>query len=238
MLLALWSPKGGAGTSVLAAACALVLARKAEGARLADLGGDQPAIFALVSEPETGLADWLVAGPEAPVDALDRLSVTAAPGVALLPRGSADPASRPLPPATAGAALAVALRDGPVPTIVDAGGASTPAARALVEVSDASVVVLRGCYLGLRRAVRTPLLGRAAGAVVLEEQARSLGAAEIADVLDLAVLARVPVRASIARAVDAGVLAARLPDALIRPTARLLARVDLLAERAVSERER
>jgi Flp pilus assembly CpaE family ATPase len=40
MLLALWSPKGGSGTSVLAAACALVLARHGAGARLADLGGD------------------------------------------------------------------------------------------------------------------------------------------------------------------------------------------------------
>jgi hypothetical protein len=239
MLLALWSPKGGAGTSVLAAACALVLARRAEGARLADLGGDQPAIFALVSDPGTGLADWLAAGPEAPADALDRLSVTAAPGVALLPRGgSPDRTLAPLPAASAGAALGVALRDGPVPTIVDAGTASTPAARALVEVADVAVMVLRGCYLGLRRAVHSPLLGRSAGAVLVEEQARSLGPAEVADVLDLAVVARVPVRASIARAVDAGVLAARLPDAIARPTARLLGRVGLLADRAASDRDR
>src|SRR6516164_8423946 len=46
MLLALWSPKGGSGTSVLAAAAALVLARgPAGGCQLADLDGDQPAIF-------------------------------------------------------------------------------------------------------------------------------------------------------------------------------------------------
>ena len=78
MLLAFWSPKGGSGTSVLAAACSLVLARDADGARLADLAGDQPAIFALAAEPETGLGDWLAAGPEAPPDALDRLTVAAA----------------------------------------------------------------------------------------------------------------------------------------------------------------
>jgi hypothetical protein len=216
---------------VLAAACALVLARKADGARLADLAGDQPAIFALASEPETGLADWLAAGPEAPSDALDRLAITAAPGVALLPRGGAsDGTLAPLPAAEAGAALAVALRDGTVPTIVDAGSAETPARRALVEVADVSMVVVRGCYLGLRRAVHSPLLGRAAGVVLVEEQGRSLGAAEVADVLDLPVVARVPVRSSIARAVDAGVLAARLPDALTRPTARLLARVELLGD--------
>jgi len=231
MLLALWSPKGGAGTSVLAAACSLVLARRADGARLADLAGDQPAIFALASEPATGLSDWLAAGPEAPPDALDRLTVAAAPGIALLPRGSADRALAPQPAAEAGAALAVALRDGPVPTIVDAGSATTPASRALVEVADASVVVLRGCYLGLRRAVHSPLLPRAAGTALVEEQGRSLGAAELTDVLDRPVLARIPARASIARAVDAGVLAARLPDALARPTARLLTRLQLLADR-------
>jgi hypothetical protein len=231
MLLALWSPKGGSGTSVLAAACALVLARRAEGARLADLAGDQPAIFALASEPATGIGDWLAAGPEAPPDALERLGVAAAPGITLLPRGSVDRALAPQPAAEAGAALAVALRDGPVPTIVDAGSAVAPASRALVEIADASVAVLRGCYLGLRRAVHSPLLPRAVGTVLVEEQGRSLGAVELTDVLDQPVLARIPARASVARAVDAGVLAARLPDALARPTARLLTRLGLLADR-------
>jgi MinD-like ATPase involved in chromosome partitioning or flagellar assembly len=231
MLLALWSPKGGSGTSVLAAACALVLARDADGARVADLAGDQPAIFALASEPDTGLADWLAAGPEAPVDALERLAVTAAPGVALLPRGSAARPLAPQPAAEAGAALAVALRDGSVPTIVDAGTAAGPAARAVVEVADMSVVVLRPCYLALRRAVRSPLLERAAGAVLIEEAGRALGPTEVRDVLDRTVLARIPSRGAIARAVDAGVLSARLPEPLARPTARLLTRLGLPATR-------
>ena len=94
-LLTLWSPKGGSGTSVFAAACALVLARSS-GARLVDLGGDQPAIFGLGAEPGTGVADWLEAGPGAPTDALDRLAIEAAPGVALIPAG--DPPRRALAP--------------------------------------------------------------------------------------------------------------------------------------------
>lgn len=231
MLIALWSPKGGSGTSVLAAACALVLARDGDGARLADLAGDQPAIFGLAADPETGLGDWLAAGPEAPADALERLAVAAAPGVILVPRGSTDRALTPVPAAEAGAALAVALRDGPVPTVVDAGGASGPASRAMVEVADVSVVVLRGCYLALRRAVHSPLLPRATGVALVEELGRSLGSPEVRDVLDRPVLTRVPVRPAVARAVDAGVLAARLPDALARPAARLLARVGLIADR-------
>ena len=231
MLLALWSPKGGSGTSVLAAASALVLARRAAGARLADLDGDLPAILGLAADPPTGLADWLAAGTEAPVDALARLAVPAAPGVALLPRGVTDPALAGVPAAEAGAALAVALRDGPVPTVIDAGSANTPAARAVVEVADVSVVVVRGCYLALRRGVHDPLLASATGVILIEEPGRSLGAIEVADVLDCQVLARVPLRPAIARAVDAGVLSSRLPDALARPVARFLESVELLADR-------
>ena len=150
-------------------------------------------------------------GPGAPTDALDRLAVEAAPGVALIPRGLEAAALAPRPAAEAGAALAVALRDGPVPTLVDAGTADDPAARALLEVSDATIVVVRGCYLTLRRSVQHPAVARAAGIVVVEEPGRAIGAKEIADVLGRPVLARVPARDSIARAVDAGVLAHRLP---------------------------
>ena len=234
MLLALWSPKGGSGTSVLAAACCLVIARdpaSTAGARLADLAGDQPAIFGLGADPELGLVDWLAAGPEAPIEAIDRLTVEVAPGVALLPRGGAARVLAPVPAAEAGAALAVALGDSSVPTIADCGSATDPATRAITEVADVSVVVVRGCYLALRRAVRAPALARTTGAVLVEEPGRSLTAHEVADVLDVPVLARVPVRGGIARAVDAGVLAARLPDPLARPAATLLQRSGLLPAR-------
>jgi CO dehydrogenase nickel-insertion accessory protein CooC1 len=228
MLVVLWSPKGGSGTSTLAAACALVLARHSGGARLADLGGDQPALFGLGADPATGLADWLAAGPEAPTDALERLAVEAAPGVVLLPRGA--PGDTPAA-AEAGAALAVALRDGPVVTVVDAGTAAAPAARAVLETTDVSVVVVRACYLALRRAVRAPALARASGVAMVAEPARSLGAKEVADVLDRQVLIEVPVRPGIARAVDAGVLASRMPDVLARAAGELLGRLGLLRAR-------
>jgi cellulose biosynthesis protein BcsQ len=227
VLLALWSPKGGSGTSVFTAACAVVLARDAGAAgvvRVADLDGDQPAIFALGADPELGLLDWLGAGPEAPTEALDRLLVEVAPGIGLLPRGGRAPALAPVAAAEAGAALAVALGDGAVPTLVDCGTAAEPATRGVVEVADVSVVVLRGCYLALRRAVHAPALARTTGAVLVEEQGRSLSSRDVSDVLDVPVLARVPVKAAVSRAVDAGVLAARLPDLLARPAADLLQR--------------
>lgn len=230
MLLALWSPKGGSGTSVLAAACAAVLARRG-GCRLADLGGDQPAILGLGADPETGLAEWLATGPDAPPDALDRLTVEVAPGLTLVPPGTPRSVRTPAPSAEAGAALGAALRSSEVPCVVDAGRADSPAVRMVVEVADASVIVVRGCYLTLRRAVHTSLTARAAGIAFVDEPGRSLGATEARDVLDRPVLVRVPVRAAIARAVDAGVVALRPPEPLARAADRLVERV-ALASRA------
>ncbi len=230
MLIALWSATGGSGTSVFTAACALVLAREARdaghatGVRVADLAGDLPAVFGLGAEPDVGLADWLAAGPEAPTDALDRLATEVAPGIALLPLGgAAEPLCAVAP--EAGAALAVALAHGPSPVLADCGTAREPTLRAVVEVADVAVVVLRSCYLSLRRAVHSPSLRHTAGVVLLDEPERSLGAHAIAEVLDLPVLARIPAKPRIARAVDAGVLGTRLPDQLARAATDVVRRV-------------
>src|SRR5688500_12056221 len=121
VLLALWSPKGGSGTSVVAAAAALVSAGRGE-TRLADLGGDQPAILGLrlqpsFSGPAEGRAGLLAAGPSTPTEWLDDMAVPVVPGLTLLPLGPEVGAG--VSP-EAGAALAVALRDGGV-AVLDAG---------------------------------------------------------------------------------------------------------------------
>lgn len=226
VLLAVWSPKGGSGVTVVAAGLAVTLSRSRHpaGARLADLAGDAAALFGVAVEPATGLADWLAQGVEAPTDALDRIAVSLTPSLRLLPRGGDD---GPLPGDDAtGAALAVAL-DG-VPTILDAGVARDPAARAAVRTADVSIVVVRACYLALRRAVRDDLLPSCAGVVVIEETGRAIPAPEVAQVLGRPLLARVPVTVSVARAVDAGLYGQRLPGPLKRPFARVLEVTGLL----------
>jgi cellulose biosynthesis protein BcsQ len=238
MLLSLWSPKGGSGTSVLAAACAVVISAE-RAARLVDLDGDQAAVLGLGpaaaasangvggADGSHGVRDWLAAGPTAPADALARLAVDVAPGLALLPPGASDRNASGQTGQTgeAGAALGVVLRDEGGVVVADCGRGDDAASRALVEVSDLSVVVLRPCYLALRRAATDDLVRTASGVVVVEEQGRALGTREVADVLGVPVLATVPVRAAIARVVDAGVLVARLPDALARPVRALLHRL-------------
>lgn len=229
MSLTFWSPKGGSGTSVFAAACALTLARiHPSGVRLADLAGDQAAILGLPADPGPGLSAWLATGPEAPTEALDRLAVEVAPGLDLLPTGElgAEPVSTPS--ADAGAALAAALAAGPRRAVVDAGTAVGAASRAVVEVADAAVAVIHPCYLALRRSVASPVLGRCRGVVVVEEAGRALTERDVHDVLRLPVLARVPMRAAVARAVDAGTLTGRLPSDLARPARAVLGAVGLL----------
>ena len=229
-LLAFWSPKGGSGTSVVAAACALHAAQTLGAARLVDLCGDQPAILGLGADPETGVADWLAIGPEAPTDALDRLGVEVVPGLSLVPHGRSVGVLEPVAAAEAGAALAVALRDGPL-TIVDVGVPVSPVARAVIEVADVSLLVMRECYVSLRRAVRNPMTARAAGVVVVQEPGRSLGPTDLAQVLARPVIARVPTRDAICRAVDAGTLPARLPEPLARAASRIVRELGLEGNR-------
>jgi len=92
-------------------------------------------------------------------------------------------------------------------------------------VADAHVIVVRGCYLALRRAMRVEVTSSAAGVVYVDEPSRSLGTRDVASVLGLPILATVPLRASTARAVDAGVLATRLPDSLARAARDVLRHV-------------
>ena len=71
MLIACWSTKGGVGTSVVAAALALLLGRTPTAAAvLADLAGDAPAVLGLPEPASPGLAGWLSAGDRVPADAL------------------------------------------------------------------------------------------------------------------------------------------------------------------------
>lgn len=220
MLIACWSPKGGCGTTVTSVALGLVLAAaEPSGALLADLAGDVPAVLGLPDASGLGLADWLSADTDVPDDALQRLETEAGPGLALLPTGGATRAG--LERADRGSRLAVALAGDPRPVVADCGLASDGAPLAVAAGADVSLLVLRPCYLALRRALAAPI--RPSGIVLVNEEERSLGSRDMEDVLGAPVYAVVPVEASIARAVDAGLLARRLPRHLATAAQRVAA---------------
>jgi MinD superfamily P-loop ATPase len=85
-----------------------------------------------------------------------------------------------------------------------------------------SLLVTRPCYLALRQALHLGITGAVTGVVVVTEPGRALGVDDVAAVTGLPVIATVPLRAEVARAVDAGVLADCLPDPLATAADQIL----------------
>lgn len=212
MLVACWSSKGGAGTTVVAASLALIFARRPRGSVLVDLAGDAPAALGLPEPEGPGVAGWLAAGPEVPADALHRLEHQASEGLVLLPRGVG-----PLAADRAEVLTALLAADGR-PVVADCGADPGGAALTLAAGATRSVLVTRACFLSLRRAVAAPL--RPSEVVLLREPGRSLTRDDVEECLGAPVVAEVTVDPGVARAVDAGLLATRLPRGLARELGR------------------
>jgi len=92
-------------------------------------------------------------------------------------------------------------------------------------ISDASgyrLLVTRGCYMALRRAVHEEAVKHIDGIILVEEPGRALGRREVADVIGKPIVATIPVKDTICRAIDAGVLVHRLPNDLRRAARDIL----------------
>lgn len=197
------SAKGGSGATVTAASAALALAAEHGRAVLVDLGGDAPAALGAAEPVGPGVNDWLAESSTASGQDLmlganavdDRLMILhrGAPSIDGLPRWSA---------------LAETLTGVPSPVVVDAGTLPVPE---LHEAATDVLLVIRPCYLALRRALGLP---RPSGVIVLVEAGRALSSRDIESVLSVSVVAEIGVDPSIARAVDAGLLSSRMPQLL------------------------
>jgi hypothetical protein len=224
VVTACWSVKGGAGTTVVAASLGILRAhRSSAGCLLADLAGDLPATLGLPPSAggPPGLAGWLAAAPDVLPDALARLEVVVAEGIALLPRGPGGLA--PAGSELLAAVLAGDHRD----VVVDCGRLSEdePGARA-VAVTDAiltgaarSLLVLRPCYVSVRRA--RAARHRPSGIVLVTDESQAIRGRDVESVLGVPVVATVRISAAVARAVDAGLLATSLPRGLARDLRRV-----------------
>lgn len=82
------------------------------------------------------------------------------------------------------------------------------------EMCGRQLLVIRSCYLALRRALESSC--KFDGIVLVEEVGRSLGVVDVESVLGVSVVMRVPYVAEVSRAVDAGLLGWRVPAALSR----------------------
>lgn len=202
-----WSSKGGTGTTVVSAAFALVLS-SSRSAVLVDLGGDAPAALGLPEPQGPGVHDWL-ASPGADGDALQRLLVPVTDTLQLLPRGHRAASV----PEQRWADLAVALATLPGAVVVD-GGPGVPATELMASAAH-SLLVTRQCYLALRRVVgHGP---QPTGVVLVTEPGRALTVRDVERAVGAGVVAEIPWDPAISRAVDAGMLASRMPRSLAQP---------------------
>ncbi|HEY5664515.1 MAG TPA: hypothetical protein VIS05_10820 [Ilumatobacter sp.] len=201
MITLCWAAKGGSGTTVVAAALAL---SATEPTLLVDLDGDQPAVLGSAPPDGPGVRDWVRsdAGPSR----IAALEVDVAPHVRLLPAGRPGPGEP-----GRWSELARWLQRQQRPVVIDAGG--HPPAE-VFEAADRRWLVTRACYLALRAAVAQPL--RPTGVVLVDEPGRALDRADVEACLGAPVVATTLCDPAIARAVDAGLLAARLPSGLRR----------------------
>jgi len=209
LFVACWSVKGGSGTTVVTAALALSIATAGHDALLVDMGGDLPAALGIPEPDGPGLADWLGAGPDVPADALARLEVDAGANLSLLPTGGVLPDA----PKRAEELAALLAADSRV-VVVDCGSSPNATALAMAAGAGLSLLVLRPCYLALRRALKAPV--EPSGVVLVGEPQRALQQPDVEDVLGLRVRAAIPWKPAIATAVDAGLLSRRLPSPLQR----------------------
>jgi hypothetical protein len=196
---------------MVAAALVLDAASVARQVVAADFAGDLPAALGLPEPAGPGLLDWLGAGPNVPADALARIAHDAGQGITMIGRGDAsvfDGADGDV-----GRRLAHALRGvrsgGPV--IADCGRLETATTAAFVEAADRSLLVLRPCYLALRRAMQAP---RPTAVILITEPERSLCRRDVEDMLGVPIAVEIAWDSAIARAVDSGLLSSRLPRRL------------------------
>src|SRR4029453_13058205 len=151
VFFACWAAKGGSGTTVVASCLALLRAgRETAGAVLADLAGDVPATLGVSAPDSPGLAEWLAAGNDVPGDALVRLEISAAPGLALLVRGQG-----PLASARAGV-LAALFERSTHPVVADCGSRPDGAAAGVVGAASRSLLGIPPRSFAPRHAAPAP----------------------------------------------------------------------------------
>jgi len=114
-----------------------------------------------------------------------------------------------------GAVLAALLAVEGRPVVVDCGGGPVGAGLAAAAAASSSLLVLRPCYLSIRRALLIGL--RPTGVVVVGSSGRTLQSDDVEAALGVPVVATVALDDRVARAVDAGLLGHRLPRSLRHP---------------------
>ena len=213
-----WSPKGGSGTSTVAAGTAIRLATEGEDREvvLVDLAGDQPALLGLTTTDvldTPGISDWVES--KARRDVLDRLIEKVAPDLGLVRLGTRSPIGiGTTPTGTRGRRLITAIKALARPDRVVVVDAGLDLHQYRAHIPGVPVCVVRPCYLALSRGQRVP--GPYERVVVIQEPQRALRARDVAASLGAREVETVAWDPRVGRSVDAGTIVAMLPPPLRR----------------------
>ena len=207
-MIVCWSVKGGSGTTVVASTLALVHAEKSpRGALIVDLAGDVPAVLGLAEPSGIGISEWFAQNDNSSRIALQSIAIQATANLQLISRGSGQIIAN-----ANFAELAASLATFDLPVVVDAGCGVVPTE--LLARASSSLLITRPCYLSLRRAAQLNVAPT--GVVLINEPGRALGKRDVESVIGAPVIAEITFDATISRAVDAGLLASRLPGMLAK----------------------
>jgi MinD-like ATPase involved in chromosome partitioning or flagellar assembly len=207
-MIVCWSVKGGSGTTVVASTLALVHAEKSpRGALIVDLAGDVPAVLGLAEPSGIGISEWFAQNENSSRIALQSIAIQATANLQLISRGSGQIVAN-----ANFSELAASLATFDLPVVVDAGCGVVPTE--LLARASSSLLITRPCYLSLRRAAQLNVAPT--GVVLINEPGRALGKRDVESVIGAPVIAEITFDATISRAVDAGLLASRLPGMLAK----------------------
>ncbi len=204
VVLVFWSVKGGSGTTVVTAIAALLSANAGVETIVTGVDDDLAVMLSLQPTEGPGLRQWLQSSESVSPQALQKLLVSAGPNLDLLPAGD-DWNSR----AKGRDGLRHAFDE---KLIVDAGIVDqNSSTTSLINEATHSLVVMKPCFLAVKRAASSKV--RRDGIVLVEEPGRVIDRRDIEDVLGVPIVATLAWDSSIARSVDAGRLATKIPHA-------------------------
>jgi Flp pilus assembly CpaE family ATPase len=192
--------KGGQGTTTVAALLALLSARHGRPTLLIDTQGDAASVLGLPEQPPSSSLSAAVATT---IDVAERLRV-AHLNASCIDETTLDRISE----------LAATGHD----VFIDT-GTDYDTLHRFDSLRPRRLLVTRACYLAIRRAIAVPFTPD--HVVLIREYHRALTEADVSRALALPVT-RIVHDPSIARTIDAGLLAVRVPRCLVHPLQRLL----------------
>lgn len=208
MIYELRGSKGGAGTTTIAAALALGISPPSV---LIDLGTDCPAILGIAEPAGPGAVDWLNSnGTYADVNALE--TTVLSQGLKLLHRGGKG-----------------TWNDRGSTRLLQAYSDTNDGRNVIVDNADSTqlnnnddqrikVLVTRPCYLAMKRANASKW--KPDVVVMIDEPGRAFDDRDVARMLGAPVV-KVAYDPGVARAIDAGLLASRMPATLVGLTGKI-----------------